>query len=172
MSAFALDEYYNTLHTYHAQHCLFRMYHKDGISVYLETTENEIEEFADPSDQDPADPERNEMPAIISAKPNAPFTVVLELTEDFHRFGATALELTLAIGHNEQKPKNFIYVQSWHIPLDRAFEDDIKIDQQRFWDCEDDFPWNEKIRIPAPEGSLNTSWVLQGFTDFSTSLQF
>jgi hypothetical protein len=133
------------------------MYHKDGIHVYLVARGNEIEEFAYPSGQDPADTERNDTRAIISAKLNTPFTIVLELTKNFRRFSAEGLKLTVAIGHNHQTPEDLDDVQAWHIPMDRTFGGDMWTRKQLCWDGKSHEPLINDIRIPAPEGRSITT---------------
>ena len=131
------------------------MYHKDGILVHLEALGKKVEEFAYPPGQDPADTEWHDTRAIISAKLNTPFTIVLELTKDFRRFSAEGLKLTIAIGHNHQTPEDLDDVQAWHIPLDHTFDGGIGISKQLCWGGKSHEPLISDIRIPAPEGRSN-----------------
>jgi hypothetical protein len=147
------------------------MYHKYGIIVRLEARGNDIEEFAYPSGQDPADKERKDTRAIISAKLNTHFTVVLEFTEDFRRFSAEGIKLTVAIGHNQQTPEDLEDIQAWHIPLDRTFGGNIRISNQWCWGGKSYEPLINEIMIPAPEGRLNHPYVRSPHADIIRSLQ-
>jgi hypothetical protein len=146
------------------------MYHKDGIFVRLEARGDYIEEFAYPSGQDPADKECKDTRAIISAKFNMQFTVVLELTEDFRRFSAEGIKLTIAIGHTQQTHGDLEDVQAWHIPLDRTFGN-IRISKQWCWGGKSYEPLINEIMIPAPEGCSYHPYVLSQHADMIRSLQ-
>jgi hypothetical protein len=147
------------------------MYHKDGIIVRLEARGNDIEEFAYPTGQDPADKECKDTRAIISAKLNTQFTVVLELTEDFRRFSAEGIKLTIAIGHTQQTPGDLEDIQAWHIPLDRTFGGNIRISKQWSWGGKSYEPLINEITIPVPEGRSNHPYGLSQHADMIRSLQ-
>jgi hypothetical protein len=127
------------------------MYHEDGIAVRLEARGNDIKEWTYRSGQDPADPEHNDTRAIISAKFNTHFTVVLEVTEDFRRFSTEGLKLIVAIGHNQQIPGDLDDVQAWHIPLNAYFKNRFKISKQWSWGGGSYETLIEELVIPAPK---------------------
>jgi len=128
------------------------MYHKDGIRVHLEAKGNEIKELAHLNGQGPADTEWNDTRAIIRAKFHTPFTVVLELTEDFRLFSAEGLKLTVAIGHHHQTPGELVDVQAFHIPLNKISKSRFEISEHWCWGADSSEPLISEIRIPAPEG--------------------
>jgi hypothetical protein len=148
------------------------MYHEDGILVYLETGDDQIMEGAYLDGQDPANTERNDTRAKISAKLNMPFTVVLEFTDKFRPFSAEAIKLTVAIGHNKQTPEHLDDVQAWHIPLDQITQNRFTISQQWCWGDDSSEPVLNELRIPAPEGCLNNILISIPIdtTDFKISL--
>jgi hypothetical protein len=147
------------------------MYHEDGIAVRLEARGNDIKEWTYPSGQDPADPEQNDTRAIISAKFNTHFTVVLEVTEDFRRLSTEGLKLIVAIGHNQQIPGDLDDVQAWHIPLNAYFKNRFKISKQWSWGGGSYETLIEELVIPAPEGRSNHPCVLSPHADINSSLR-
>jgi hypothetical protein len=146
------------------------MFHQDGILVSLETGGNPIEESAYPG-RNPANTERNDTRAKISAKLNTPFTVVLEFTDKFRPFSAEAIKLTVAIGHNKQTPEDLDDVQAWHIPLDQISQLKFTIGQQWRWGAETSEPVIDDLMMPAPEGCPNDLLISVATADFRISLQ-
>jgi len=154
------------------------MYHEDGIRVRLEACGNEIEDIVYPGGQDPAEPDWKDTRAIIQAEPNTPFTIILELTENFRRYSADALKLIVAIGHNQQTTEDFHNVQAWHIPLrlSSRWRDSrrptphlYRISQQLCWDDKSCEPLTNEIRIPAPKSRSHHHEVLWPLADFKLS---
>lgn len=147
------------------------MYHDHGIVVRLEARGYEIEEFGYPRNQDPADPDWNDTRAIISAKPKIHFSVVLELTEKVRPFTATALKLTIAIGHHLQAPGDIDDVQAWHVPLNQISKNRFMMSQQLCWGGQSCEPLVDNIMMPAPEGRSNDPWMMLPLADFRISLR-